>query len=344
MNKKKVLWSLLFLVIAGLTIWAVASWNKEFSIEHFLSFIKASNKIGILGAIISMLGFIFFEGLAILCVLKGLGFKKKAYQGLIYSGADVYFSAITPSASGGQPASAFFMMKDKIPGPVVTVTLLVNLIMYTIALLSLGGLCILFKFDVFMKFSVLSKVFILIGIMVLLGLCIIFLLLLKNAKVLYTLCDRILYFLEKMHLLKKENSIRNRILDTMDEYKDCSKAIQGKKRMLLETLLWNICQRLSQFLVVFMVFLAQKEGIEKAIEAFFIQCFVSLGSNCVPIPGAMGVADMLMVDGFSQMMSRNSAVMMELLCRSISFYGCIIVSLGIVAITLLIQKIRSIKC
>ena len=32
-----------------------------------------------------------------------------------------------------------------------------------------------------------------------------------------------------------------------------------------------------------------------------IQCFVAMGSNCVPIPGAMGVADYIMIDGFKQL-------------------------------------------
>ena len=39
----------------------------------------------------------------------------------------------------------------------------------------------------------------------------------------------------------------------------------------------------------------------------------------MPIPGAMGVADYIMIDGFKQLVGRNAANM-ELLCRGIDVY------------------------
>ncbi|MFR2128888.1 MAG: hypothetical protein ACLS4M_06675 [Eubacterium ventriosum] len=44
------------------------------------------------------------------------GYKRPFRKCLVYSSSDIYFSAITPSATGGQPASAYFMMKDKVWG------------------------------------------------------------------------------------------------------------------------------------------------------------------------------------------------------------------------------------
>ena len=67
-----------------------------------------------------------------------MGYPAKRSHGFVYSAADVYFSAITPSASGGQPASAYFMLKDGIAGTAVMAALLLNLIMYTLAILTIG--------------------------------------------------------------------------------------------------------------------------------------------------------------------------------------------------------------
>ena len=75
-------------------------------------------------------------------------------------------------------------------------------------------------------------------------------------------------------------------------------------------------QRVSQLLVSFMIFMAVGEGVNKAVDVSVIQCFVAMGSNCVPIPGAMGVADYIMIDGFKQLVGSNAANM-ELLCRGI---------------------------
>lgn len=51
---------------------------------------------------------------------------------------------------------------------------------------------------------------------------------------------------------------------------------------------------------------------------------VTIGSNCVPIPGAMGVYDLLLLDGFSGIVPEELAVNLEVVSRSISFYSCLI--------------------
>ena len=77
-----------------------------------------------------------------------------------------------------------------------------------------------------------------------------------------------------------------------------------------------------------------------APKVFASQCFVTIGYNCVPVPGAMGVADYLMVDGFTDLMQREEALHLEMLSRSISFYICVAVSGVIVLLGYLRQRNR----
>jgi uncharacterized membrane protein YbhN (UPF0104 family) len=63
----------------------------------------------------------------------------------------------------------------------------------------------------------------------------------------------------------------------------------------------------------------------QATDVFFIQGYTVLGSSCIPIPGAIGVSDYLMLDGFSTIMSEAQAVNLELLSRSLSFYLCVFI-------------------
>ena len=102
-NKRsnKALWSLIFLVIAAVTVWAVASQNRNFSFSEFAAFVADSNPVYIICAVLCMLGFIFFEGLALITICRSFGYKKSIGKGIMYSATDIYFSAITPSASGG---------------------------------------------------------------------------------------------------------------------------------------------------------------------------------------------------------------------------------------------------
>ena len=344
MDKKKWIWVVVSLLIAGFSIWAVIAQCSSFSPEEFKDFIIDSDKRWIIGAALCMFGLIFFEGMAVRRIARAIGYIKGIAQSTVYGAADVYFSAITPSASGGQPASAYFMVADGIPGTAVTVILLVNLIMYTLALLFLGGICCIFRFDIVMRMSVLSKVLIIVGAVILILLALSFYLLLRKAEIFYSICNGFLRLLEKIHLLRHGEKIRNKLNATMAEYKECSNIIAGKKKMLVDAFILNTLQRLSQYMVPFFVFMADAQGIRKSVDALITQCFVSVGSNCVPVPGAMGVADYIMLDGYENIVGEELATYTELLSRGISFYGCIIISAIIVIVAFLIRNCRRGKC
>ena len=331
--KKKLLWAFVSLVIAGLTVWAVASSSRSFSPQTLWNEIRHAHKGWFAAALLAMFGFIFFEGMAIVRVTTRLGYRKSPLNGTVYGASDVYFSASTPSASGGQPVCAWFMIRDGIPGAVTTVTLLITLVMYTLALLLSGIVVMLLCFPVFLSFSQLARVMILLGSCVLLFLGLFFLLLLRRPKILHRICGGFLHFLEKIHLMRGAKRLREKLNTVMEEYSLCSKMLFGKNRMLLlESFFWNLCQRLSYFLVTFLLFMAVGRGTATGARATAVQCLSCVGSNCIPIPGAMGAADYMLLDGFGRFLPEDSAVTMEMLCRGITFYGSVFVGLLIVII------------
>ncbi len=326
MNKKKMIWAVLFLVIAALSIWAVTAQCKDFSLENFKECIRNAHFGWIFAALLSMMGFIVFEGLAIQSIIKAFGYPRGFRRGFVYSSADIYFSAITPSATGGQPASAYFMHDDGIPGAVVTVSLVVNLIMYTAAILAVGLFCIIVRPGLYLGFHLLGRVLIVAGYAILIGLGILFLLFVKKEKMIFGLADRAILLLVKLHLMHNPDKRRKKLVKTMQEYRQCTQMIAGQRKMLVQAFVFNLLQRVSQISVTLWVFFATGGAFEKGLDIWVTQSLVAIGSNCVPIPGAMGVADYLLLDGFSVMMSAHSATNLELLSRSLSFYSCIIIS------------------
>ena len=339
MNKKKIFWAIASVVIAALSIWAVISQSRNFSFATLKSFISGADKGWLIASFVCTFGFIWFEGFALVRIARHFGYKTNALDGTVYGGADVYFSAITPSASGGQPASAYFMMKDGIPGYATTVALLINLVMYTLALLTVGIVSIIFKYPMLKNFSVLSRFFIVIGIVVLIFLAMVFYMLLRKGKILYGICDAVIGLMEKIHVIRHGDKLRKKLKNTMAEYQECSNSITGQTGFLAEIFFWNLMQRMSQLLVSFMIFMSMGEGVKKAVDVSVIQCFVAMGSNCVPIPGAMGVADYIMIDGFKQLVGDNAANM-ELLCRGVTFYGSVLTSALIILIGYMLRRVR----
>ena len=178
-NLKKIIGVIVVSVFAIITIYTVFR-GSGISLNELTASLKEASWEGILLASVSMLGFIYFEGEALRVLVRHMGYPAKRSHGFVYSAADVYFSAITPSASGGQPASAYFMLKDGIAGTVVMAALLLNLIMYTLAILTIGLIDILISPEVFLNFSIGCRVLIVAGGLALAGLGIIFYLLLRR--------------------------------------------------------------------------------------------------------------------------------------------------------------------
>ena len=120
-----------------------------------------------------------------------------------------------------------------------------------------------------------------------------------------------------------DDVLRGKKLNDMErEYKECADLILKNKKTLSKAFLCNLLQRVSQILVSVFVYIGVTHGFRGAIKAFSIQGFVALGSNAVPIPGAIGAADYLYVDGFEDLLKNTVSV--ELVSRGISFYVCVL--------------------
>lgn len=339
-RKKKIFWSLLAIALAALSVWAVVSQSKELSFSHMIEMVMDSDPVWFTMGILCMLGFIVFEAEAILCIISSIGYKRSQGQGMIYSGSDIYFSAITPSATGGQPASAFFMIKDGIPGVTVTAALIVNLIMYTLAIITIGLGCIIFKHSILGRLSMLSKVLIMFGFVALAALAVWFYLLLRKRKWVYFIGCAGIALLGKLRLVRNVEGRQKNLVRKMSEYKKSVAIMTGKHKMLFKVYLFNLLQRASQITVTLMMFLATGGDAAKSGDVWATQSFTVIGSNCIPIPGAMGVSDYLLLDGLGGMMHNDMAVKLELLSRSVSFYSCVIISGIIVIVGYTIEKRR----
>ena len=69
-NKKQIIWSLIFIALIVLTVWVIVKQNESFSIEGFINYVSAAKWQWIALAFLCMVGFIVFEGLAVLQLCK----------------------------------------------------------------------------------------------------------------------------------------------------------------------------------------------------------------------------------------------------------------------------------
>ncbi len=313
------------LLIAAVTMVLVVK-SSGMSMAELFAAMEGASFSWLAPAALCMVGIIFFEGEAVLVIIRRAGYPRKHRRGFVYAAADVYFSAITPSATGGQPASAFFMIRDGVPAAVTTACLLLNLVMYNAAILTIGAGCLLLKPQIFRNYQPGCRLLIMLGIVVLAGMGIVFFLLLWKQETLFRIAMKVTRVLYRMHLMRHPDKWREKLLRAMHEYKACVGLLAGSKKMWIMSYLFNLLQRVSQFSVTLFVYLSLGGSPGKLTDLWVTQCFVSLGSNCVPIPGSMGVTDYLMLDGYRNLMDREMTYTLQVISRGMSFYCCVLIS------------------
>ena len=317
MTKKRGLWLGVFLCLTVVTI-VIQTTSQGFSFAGFVRCCKNSNGLLLLAAFAAMLGIICCEGESLRMICGHLGYRRPFYHGLVFCAADLFFSAITPSSSGGQPVSAYCMYTDDIPMEVASVALLLNLIMYEAALFLVTLVCVLLKPALFLAFPVGAKVFVLAGAVIQGSLSVLLILLLFRPKLVHTVANACISLLARVRLLRSPEEKRERLTLWIERYATCAHSVRGNAPMMLKALAFNVGQRVCMLLVSALVFLALGGRPHTALNVFIGQSYVYLGSNAVPLPGAVGAADWLFVSICGEFFPEP--VSFNLLSRGISFY------------------------
>lgn len=336
MNKKvrKHLFNILFvLVLLGLTVFILIKSNKELSWADVRAFFSNCNPAYIVLAVCGMLVFLLAEAWSLKNIAKKFGYQTKFVSAFAYSSADAYYSALTPSATGGQPASAYYMVKDGIDAGSTTFILVFNLLGYTAAIFVLGVAAFVISLFTstggwaFLDFSVLSKVFIIVGVVMQVFLIWLFVACLKHPGAVLKTGGALIALLAKLKFSKKPEILREKLSAMVEKYRYCGAQIKKHRNLFLQTLLFNVLQRGAQVAITAFVFKAAKPQTDM-LHVFALQCFVLLGYNSMPLPGGSGVFELLYLNVFSTVafFDKPFLVVAVMVTRVISYYGCLIFS------------------
>ncbi len=337
-RNKQILWGLIALLLAVASVAAMLAQSGDLTLSDLFAALKEASFLWLVVTNLCVFGYIFFEGVALWYLLKKCGFNRRLRDGITYACADIYCAAITPSATGGQPACGWFMVRDGIPGGFMTAILTVYLMVHSVASLAMGLTALVMEPAVFAGFSLLSKLLILFGYVMITALAVLFISLLRHDEKIRAIGHKIVAWLKRKNVIKMEQYWHGRLNGVMDDYHDGVQLMRGKGDALVVVFLLNVLQRFSQTAVSSCMYMATGGDRSHFDTVFVTQIFSTVGSMCLPVPGGMGVADYLLFNGLNAIMRREDALRLELLSRSFSFYLCILLSLGIMIAGYIVRR------
>ncbi len=324
-SKKKTILNLAILfALFGITIYMM------FNGQDLGSIIKLVKQVHIgyfiLGIALVVI-FVCCEATIIKYLLHVIQIKWPLYKCVRYSFIGFFFSCITPSATGGQPAQIYYMKKEGLDIPKSTIVLFLVTIEYKFVLVFLGILIVLFGQPLIIGMSAEIKFYLYLGLALNIF-CVIFMSFLvffpQSARYLLIKFYRLL---GRMHLLKRVDEKLVKLNHSMDDYDRASAFLKENLLSTLNVFIISLVQRLTLFYVTYIVY--KSFGLEghSALEITLLQAVISISVDMLPLPGGMGISERIFSKIFLPVFgSIQMTLSAMLVSRGLSYYILILIS------------------
>jgi len=309
---------------------------KDVSIASLVSVIKTVDPIYLCIAFSMMILFIIFEADIIYIILKDLKKKVSFKKCIGYSFIGFYFSAITPSASGGQPAQVYYMNKDDINISYSSLTLLIIAIVYQTVMLLYGLLMYLFKYTFITNNVSNIKWLLIYGVVINLFIIGFIFAVIFSKNLVGRFIKFIVVLLSKFKIIKNVEYTLSKINVQLDEYTHGAKYIKNNPLLLVKVLGLTVLQLTSMYLVPYFIYKSFGLSTYGIMDVLSIQALLTIAVSSLPLPGAVGATESSFMVLFKIFFSKELLLSAMLLSRGISFYAFLLIS-GIATIIIHIK-------
>lgn len=317
-SRKKKIGNALFLAIVFLlTIYSV------FHGEDFTELIKAIREVNlwyILLAVGAVLFFIWSESIIIKYMFRTLSLKVRKRTCFLYSCIGFFFSCITPFASGGQPAQAYYMHKNKIPIPIATVVLMIITMTYKSVLVFIGLFVTFFQRDFVHKYLEGILPIFYLGVVLNILCCVFISLFAFSPDITKKILLKGMRMLERIHILKKNNKREIKLEESMKRYGTAAEYFRNHKMVIGNVVLITFVQRMSLFFVTWFVYKSFGLTGTSLYDVVMLQAVISVAVELLPLPGGMGVSENLFLIVFKNIFIGSLLLPGMVLSRGIAFY------------------------
>lgn len=276
-----------------------------------------------------MLAFVGCEALCSRLILARLGHHVPYRRCLGYSFAGFYFSSITPSATGGQPAQVYYMSRDGIPAAHGALNMMLIAVCYQVTVIGCALAVLVFRSDLLANLGTGLGALLLFGGGVNLALTAGMLGLMFAPNAVRRLMEGVLNLGVRLRLVKDPSSAQERLERQVEEYRRGAECLRRNLSLLPALAGLTILQLTALFSVPYMVYLAFGLSGYGPMDVICTQALVTLAVSSLPLPGAVGASEGGFVAAMALFFGSGLVTPAVLVSRGISFYAFLLVSGGI---------------
>ena len=339
--KKRALQIALFLGIMLLTFYALFSGRDLAEIGRAVMRMSPAWLILAVGLAVF---YVCTEGYMIWYLLRSMKANKdkdrssSLFRCIQYSFIGFFYSGITPSATGGQPVQLYYMNKDGNRGSDSTVVLMTVAVVYKFVLVVMGFGILLFWFrplrgelGKYFPLYLLGLALNVILVIVILGVMLLPQVMLKGALFFERLFIR-------MKIWKPSEKREEKIRTFIDSYQNAVAWLKAHKKKVAYVVLVTFLQRISVFVLTYMVYLGFGLEGSGAMRVILLQASVYIAVDMLPLPGAQGITELMYQAVFAHVFTGAYLIPSMLVSRGINFYFLLVMSLVVVLAVRIAEK------
>lgn len=276
-------------------------------------------------AVISELLFMFFETVVIYIFIKDDYRDFSFFDAIKVSFMGLFWCAVTPSSTGGQPMQVYLLHSMGISIGYATSRLIQKFMVYQVVLTLINVVAVFLNLGFIMSRNNATLLLILLAFgfvsqLLVTGIMLLFSFSPKLSRKLIMFFAKILH---KIRIIKNVDEKIASIDEQLKSFHTSNKDIYKKPKLLIPATIFTFVEFVFMFLVSYFIYRAL--GFSEAGPVMIIssQAYVNLMSGMIPIPGSSGAAELGFAAFFGAFFLSGTLKSAALIWRFINYYGVV---------------------
>ena len=326
MNQKKN-WLSLGLMLALMALTGFFLLRNQ-PVSSLMDVLRRIDPVYVLMGLGLMVVFVGCEAMCTRLILRRLGHSVPYRRCMGYSFTGFYFSSITPSSTGGQPAQVYYMARDGVPAAHGTLDMLLITVCYQAATLIFGVGSFLVYPRILTVLGGGWRLLLVYGIVSTVALTAAVLTVMFAPRAAGRIAGGCLSLLARVHIVKDRAGMQEKLDAQMAEYRRGADCLKSYPRLVPALLGLSLTQLLALYLVPFVVYRAFGLSGSSAVQMVAVQALLTVAVSTLPLPGAVGPSEGGFVKVFTLFFGAGLVTPAMLVSRGISFYAFLLLSAG----------------
>jgi uncharacterized protein (TIRG00374 family) len=322
-DKRKKIFRFLYIIGTLMVIALIGIFDP--SLVNAFDAFKTLNLNFILLGFLSLILFWVTDGLLLHHVTSYIYGKTSFLRSLKVGIVGLYYGALTPFATGGQPMQVVYMKRDNVPYGSSICIVSVKFIVYELSLCLFYVIAMLFRGGYFYRNY--QQVFWLttLGFVINLASVVMIVFIMINKNVPYKIGYGFVRFFHKLRLIKKPEKAYKSIDKSINDFHTSTEYIIKYKGKVAVSVLLSLINLIFLFAIPYFIYVAFGHREKTIIDLITMQSFLMLAVSFFPLPGASGASEGGFYVFFSSYFTNVPVFIPMIIWRFISYYSVLIV-------------------